>query len=454
MPRKGKRANQLRISAERARKGLRIEQQASCSVSSTQFRNKSLSTEPTDEDPTFDPADELSSNPNVKLEQYIEDWLCSLDREDTVSLGIFLAFQLEHLLNFTATKAAEHAAIMIGKSERTVRSWRSDFMEHGEIPENKQGRYQRRGILWSNEALNKKATIYVRANANVKGQPNLTASSFCSWVNEELLPNELLEPGFPRKIGVDTARLWLHHLGFEVLSARKGAYFDGHEGADVVQARKSFLNDMIEVGFLHPEHAPNEEAQRAFPKDIPLASNETRSKTVLIFHDESTFNANDDQTTQWGKKGEGMLRPKSKGSGIMVSDFVDQINGYLALTDDEFEEANAKDLTITQKARQTLEYGESREGYWSCDKFMLQIEVAVKIANIKYPKSEGWNVVWIFDHSSCHTAMAEDALDVAKMNVKPGGKQPRMHDTIWGGEVQKMNYSLEIPKGMKQILEE
>ena len=30
-----------------------------------------------------------------------------------------------------------------------------------------------------------------------------------------------------------------------------------------------------------------------------------------------------------------MLRPKSKGSSIMVSDFVDEKNGYLALTNEE-----------------------------------------------------------------------------------------------------------------------
>ena len=78
----------------------------------------------------------------------------------------------------------------------------------------------------------------------------------------------------------------------------------------------------------------------------------------MIFHDESTFNANDDQTLQSGIKGEGMLRPKSKRSGIMVSDFIDERNGYLRLTDEEFEQANAKDITINQCARETLEYGE------------------------------------------------------------------------------------------------
>lgn len=246
----------------------------------------------------------------------------------------------------------------------------------------------------------------------------------------------------------------MHHLGFEVLSSTKGAYFDGDERPDVIASRKQFLNDIIAVGFLHPDQAPTPDAQKAFPTDVPLASLAMRSKLVVIFHDESTFSANDDQTLKWGVKGEGMLRPKSKGSGIMVSDFIEERTGYLALTNEQYKHAKAKDKTIPQVARETLEYGESREGYWSCNKFMKQLQNAVKIAEIEYPRADGWNVIWIFDHSSCHTAMAEDALDVNRMNVKPGGKQSIMHDTIWSGQVQKMYDSSGVPKGMKQVLHE
>ena len=46
---------------------------------------------------------------------------------------------------------------------------------------------------------------------------------------------------------------------------------------------------------------------------------------------------------------------------------------------------------------------------------------------MKYPKNDGWRGVWIVNHSSSHSAMAEDSLDVTYMNVKPGGKQ-RVHD--------------------------
>ena len=47
--------------------------------------------------------------------------------------------------------------------------------------------------------------------------------------------------------------------------------------------------------------------------------------------------------------------------------------------------------------------------------------------------------MWVFDHSSCHAAMADDALDVSKMNVKPGGKQRVMRDTTWNGKCITQN---------------
>ena len=97
------------------------------------------------------------------------------------------------------------------------------------VPLSNQGRYQRSGILWSSEELNNEACKFVRSHANVKGLPNLRIFDFCSWVNNELLPNTTLEPGFPRSISVETVRRWLHHLGFEYLSPKKGSFVDGHE---------------------------------------------------------------------------------------------------------------------------------------------------------------------------------------------------------------------------------
>lgn len=53
-------------------------------------------------------------------------------------------------------------------------------------------------------------------------------------------------------------------------------------------------------GFLTKDDAPCEEAKSAFPSDIEPPTAERRAKNIFIFHDESTFNANDDESLQWG----------------------------------------------------------------------------------------------------------------------------------------------------------
>ena len=55
--------------------------------------------------------------------------------------------------------AAELAGMMIGRSDRTIRDWKSHFFANdGAMPESKQGKYQRSGVVWKNEKLNVKTT--------------------------------------------------------------------------------------------------------------------------------------------------------------------------------------------------------------------------------------------------------------------------------------------------------
>ena len=178
--------------------------------------------------------------------------------------------------------ASEYASIMLGKSDRTIQQWKADFLEIGDIADS---RHQRSGILWSSEELNKKASKYIQENSNVKGMPNLTvSSSFCSWLNDELLPNSCLETGFPRHVSMETARKWLHQLRFEVLSSTKGLYFDGHEREDVVKARQEFLK---KLGFLTQSKFPPQRQQPLFRQIFPLLPVKFEAKP-FFFHDEST----------------------------------------------------------------------------------------------------------------------------------------------------------------------
>ena len=117
------------------------------------------------------------------------------------------------------------------------------------------------------------------------------------------------------------------------------------------------------------------------------------------------------------------------------------------MTEEEYERAKIKYPELSQQnARAFLEYGESKEGYWTSEKFMNQIKQSAKLAEYKYPKEEGYKIVRIFDHSSCHGAYSEDSLNVYKMNAKPGGKQPKMRDTVWQGKVKHMVLTLVYQK--------
>lgn len=89
---------------------------------------------------------------------------------------------------------------------------------------------------------------------------------------------------------------------------------------------------MVSLGFLNASNAPMEDAKMALPTDLHTPESDVVEKTIVLFHDETTFQAKEDQPTLWTAKGTSVMRPKSKGSGIMVSDFTDEKNGYLKLT--------------------------------------------------------------------------------------------------------------------------
>ena len=128
-------------------------------------------------------------------------------------------------------------------------------------------------------------------------------------------------------------------------------------------------------------------------------------------------------------------------------------DSYLVLTDEEHERAKEHYPLILKAARVLFKYGAQSEGYWNCEKFLIQVENAVQIAEMNYP-SERHSLTFIFDQSSGHTAYADDALNAHRMNVGDGGKQPRRRDTIWDGKPQLMMNESGEPKGLRTVLEE
>lgn len=90
------------------------------------------------------------------METFVESWVQALDHEDRKSLAMLV---LVKELSFTETNAAALTARLICKNEKTVCRWRTDLVSNGgEFSESNQGCYQRTGVLWANEELNKKAS--------------------------------------------------------------------------------------------------------------------------------------------------------------------------------------------------------------------------------------------------------------------------------------------------------
>ena len=70
------------------------------------------------------------------------------------------------------------------------------------------------------------------------------------------------------------------------------------------------------------------------------------------------------------------------------------------------------------------------DGYFMKEKLITQVHKAVTLFERKYPAAQGLFV--FFDHAHSHMKHPKDALDVDRMDVKNGGKQPFMrHSLEW-----------------------
>jgi transposase len=382
----------------------------------------------------------------TSAKEIYRDWMSSQCKSDVKMMAVVLMDTFRERFGMTDVGAASEAGMVIGFNEKTVRTWRN--ANRGEFSESYKGKHARAFVL-DDEECKSKALLWLRQHAYSKVQPAMTSARFAHWVNEELLPNSHLNPGFPRSVTPRTASKWLHALGFSPTPYRKGVYVDGHEREDVVEYREMYLRKMEILESTHLPPPPCEDAD--FEENIgnPAA----QRKLVLLYHDESCFHANEGPSWQWAEEGKLAIRPKSIGRGIMVSDFISEHDGYLTLTDEDHERAKERYPAIPKSACVLFKYGVQSEGYWNCEKFLIQVENAAQIAEVKYPK-ENYTLTFILDQSSGHTAYPEDGLNARRMNVSDGGKQPKRRDTVWNCKVQSMVNASGQPKGLKTVLEE
>ena len=152
-----------------------------------------------------------------------------------------------------------------------------------------------------------------------------------------------------------------------------------------------------------------------------------------------------------GVKGQHVIRPKTRGAGIMVSDFINEYNGYLRLSEEEFSATVKKHPQLRRQDHEFLDTERSMKGIGQLKNSLNSLKLHPLLQTSKL-WNEGYRVCFVFDHSSCHGTYAEDALDAAKISMEPGGRQLKMHDTYWKGKLQRMVFRDGTPKGLKNIL--
>ena len=99
-------------------------------------------------DLSFELDSSIQSDTHHQSEEFCEEWLAQLSRDDKYSQAMFLQYHLCKTFGKGDTEASELAGLMIGKSNKTTRAWRDEFYNDCKIPNSEQGRYQRSGVLW------------------------------------------------------------------------------------------------------------------------------------------------------------------------------------------------------------------------------------------------------------------------------------------------------------------
>ena len=327
-------------------------------------------------------------------------------------------------------------------SPKTVRRWVKSWIANGgKIERMLSGRTRAHTSHSDDPDIQAKARRWVRIHRVRKGFPNMTVQHFCDYLNQDLLADFVTQQHL---FSLTYARRFLHKLGFEVKTARKEVYFDGHERADVREYReKVFLPEMAE----HQKYMAKYTGDDCMTV-VPPTLQPGEKERVLVVQDECVFHANDSQDSAWTDSHGGAPKPKGEGAGFHASGFISEEQGPLSMTAEQYAGYCAKEpnTSMPQEALKTMKigkmhkgelYGVPHEGYWTSALLLEQLKVAITIFEETHPDKVG---VWMFDNSTGHARFNEDALRATTtcMNFNVGGKQNKMRDTKWEGRDQTM----------------
>jgi len=141
-------------------------------------------------------------------------------------------------------------------------------------------------------------------------------------MNENILSGLRFAPS--STIHINTTRNYLKELGYTYAKVKKRIYIDKYEREDVIAYQKIFLEQISELEHRMP----------VFSEDNLEEETWLNNPLILVTHDECIFLAYDKSQSLWIPNGEQLLRKKGNGRSIHISDFLTDVCGHLALSDE------------------------------------------------------------------------------------------------------------------------
>jgi hypothetical protein len=204
-----------------------------------------------------------------------------------------------------------------------------------------------------------------------------------------------------------TAHHWMEKLGWKYGKQKNGMYIDGHEREDVVEYQCRFVDQFQQ--YERHFHIWDNDGHK-----LPAAID--NFQLILITHDKSTFFQNNQRKTLWEQAGKnGAPRPKGEGQSLMILDFLSTDWGCLHDNDrcvfTMFFPSYIS--SFSSEARITFKPGKNRDGWFSADDLLKQVDHAIDIfQHITGGQARG---LFLFDNAPSHQKWAEDALSARRM---------------------------------------
>ena len=333
-----------------------------------------------------------------------------------------LRMRLNHLDRFLGIyvtgkrwiEAADYAAVTIGQStgcSRRLRLWARNFIhDRSALPFHN---YANSGCssLLSNVDFVKDLLAYI---TNIG--THVSAQAIVDFMKK---PDVAERYHILKPITLDTACKWMSKLDFRWRKPPNGTYLDGHERPDVVHYRQNIYL---------PTLAQYEPTLRVWDNDnftrpINPCSPSLIRHAVLWFNDQSIFYQNDRRKLRWVHINERPVPlPKGEGISLMVSDFISADYGWLRSPDGE------------KSARVLFRPGANREGYFTNEDVLRQVDNAMDILQEYYPNDDH---IFIFDNATIHKKRPPGSLSARRMpkkTPKPDPKKPEK-EANWFVEV-------------------